>query len=61
MPGAATPLHHIPFSDDLGDVVRKAVLPAILADFQRAREADLEGNRSGERPSGGPPSDPEDA
>ncbi|KZP16644.1 hypothetical protein FIBSPDRAFT_865791 [Athelia psychrophila] len=56
------PIAQIPFSDELGTVVRKAVLPTILANFQRARDVDPEAkNKSGGPPSKEAPDDPKDA
>ncbi|KAF7982600.1 hypothetical protein HWV62_27626 [Athelia sp. TMB] len=57
------PIAQIPFSDELGTVVRKAILPTILKNFQNARDADPEAKKKAmsERPSGGAPDDPKDA
>ena len=57
------PIAQIPFSDELGTVVRKAILPTILKNFQKARDSDPEAKKKAmsERPSGGAPDDPKDA
>ncbi|KAH8926611.1 hypothetical protein BT69DRAFT_1331109, partial [Atractiella rhizophila] len=58
------PIQDIPFKDDIGKVVRTAILPTILKNFQKARDADPnipDSNKKSKPPSEKAPDDHKDA
>jgi len=57
------PAQEIPFHDEIGTVVRKAILPTILSNFKKAREAnpDTKNKSASNMPREKVPTDPKDA